>query len=243
MLRCAEMTSVTAHTRPAAQHSLDGASVLVTGATGGIGGALAVELDRRGAILTLVARRHDALERLPVPGFRHVADLRSARACTDAVLAAMTHAGRLDVVVNAVGVVAFGTVADLSVETMEALFLTNTFIPIMLARAALGHISRGGAIVNLSGVIAERNLPGLAAYGASKAALRAFDEALAREALRQGVRALDARPPHTNTGLAGRPIDGRAPRMAAGLAPESVATTICDALELGTADLPSSAFS
>jgi cyclic-di-GMP-binding biofilm dispersal mediator protein len=221
---------------------LIGASVLLTGATGGIGSALARELDRRGANLTLVARRADRLDDLDVPGHRFAADLRGAEACSNSVAAALGHAGRLDVVVNAVGVVAFGTVDEISIDAMEELFLTNTFIPIMLARAALGVIDPGGALVNISGVVAETNLPGMAAYGASKAAVRSFDQALSREARRRRVRVIDARPPHTETGLAGRAIEGRAPSMPAGLTPESVAATICDGLENGVDDLPSGAF-
>lgn len=58
--------------------------------------------------------------------------------------------------------------------------------------------------MNLSGVIAEQNRPGMAAYGASKAAVRAFDQALPREARGARIRVLDARPPHTETGLADR---------------------------------------
>ena len=185
--------------------SLQGASVLVAGASGGLGSALATELAGRGAALTLVARRAERLDRLVVPGRRLALDLRSASACTRAVEAA-ADGGRLDVVVNAVGVVAFGPVADLSIDTMEELFLTNTFVPIMLARAALPQLGPGGVLVNISGVIAERNLPGMAAYGASKAAVAAFDQAMARETRRAGIRVIDARPPHTETGLAKRPI-------------------------------------
>ena len=159
-----------------------------------------------------------------------------------AVRAAHEHAGRLDIVINAVGVVAFGPIVDLSIDAMEELFLTNTFVPIMLARAALPHLPAGGAIVNLTGVIAEQNLPGMAAYGTSKAAARAFDEALAREARRKKIRVLDARPPHTETGLVDRAIEGEAPRMPEGLAPEAVAATICQALTDGVKELPSSAF-
>ena len=154
----------------------------------------------------------------------------------------MAGAGRLDVVINAVGVVAFGPVAGLSVDAMEELFLTNTFVPIMLAQAALARLEPGGAIVNLSGVIAEQNLPGMAAYGASKAAVRAFDQALAREARRAGIRVLDARPPHTETGLAARSIEGTAPRMPAGLEPHQVAVVLCNALATGATDLPSQEF-
>ena len=97
-------------------------------------------------------------------------------------------------------------------------------------------------IVNISGVIAERNLAGMAAYGASKAALRAFDEALAREARRRKVRVIDARPPHTETGLADRPVEGSAPTMPTGLDPAFVATVIVDAIAGDTVDLPSGAF-
>lgn len=193
-------------------------------------------------MLTLVSRSAERLGALALSGARTALDLRSPEACAAAVAAAVTNCGRLDVVINAVGVVAFGPVDELSTDTMEELFLTNTFVPIMLARAALPVVSSGGAIVNISGVIAETNLPGMAAYGASKAALRSFDQALSREARRRSVRVLDARPPHTETGLADRPLAGTAPRMPAGLAPEHVAKVICDALERGDSDLPSSAF-
>lgn len=218
------------------------ASVLLAGATGGIGRALGSELQQRGAQVTSVARRAETLDALPVQGARLAADLRSPEGCMAAVEAAITHSGKLDIVINAVGVVAFGPVADLSVDAMEELFLTNTFLPIMLAQAAFRRIEPDGTIVNISGVIAERNLPGMAAYGASKAATHAFSEAFAREARRQTIRVLDARPPHTETGLVDRAIEGQAPRMPAGLSPASVAKTICDALESGVTDLPSNAF-
>jgi cyclic-di-GMP-binding biofilm dispersal mediator protein len=223
-------------------HLLDGASVLLVGATGGLGRALGAELTGRGATLTLVSRDAERLAELELPGARLALDLRSPEACAAAVAAAVEHGGQLDVLINAVGVVAFGSLDELSVDTMEELFLTNTFVPILLARAALPVLRPNGALVNISGVIAETNLPGMAAYGASKAAVRAFDQALAREARRRNVRVLDARPPHTETGLADHPIAGTAPRMPQGLAPEHVARVICEALESGVGDLPSTAF-
>jgi cyclic-di-GMP-binding biofilm dispersal mediator protein len=225
-----------------AEQALQGSSVLIAGATGGLGSAIARDLAQRGASLTLVARRPDRLAALDVPGHRVALDLRDSASCHAAVAAAVEHAGRLDVVLNAVGVVAFGPIDALSVDVMEELFLTNTFVPIMLARAALGALEEGGVIVNISGVIAEQNLPGMAAYGASKAAVRAFDEALGREARRRRIRVIDARPPHTETGLAERAIDGQAPTMRPGLDPRVVAATICDAIAGDVSDLPSTAF-
>jgi cyclic-di-GMP-binding biofilm dispersal mediator protein len=224
------------------RHPVSGASVLVAGASGGLGSALAGELHARGAMLTLVARRPESLEAVTVPGARLAADLRTVEGCAAACRAAVDHAGRLDVVVNAVGVVAFGPVADLTAGAMEELFRANALLPIMLAQAALRAMPDGGAIVNISGIVAEGNVAGMAAYGASKAAVRAFDEAFAREARRVGVRVLDARPPHTETGLAGRPIEGTAPSMPPGRDPADIARVIVDAIEAGTRDLPSGAF-
>jgi len=226
----------------ATERSLSGLSVLVVGASGGLGRALAADLAGRGATLTLVARDAERLDAVPAEGHRVALDLRMPSACEAAVDAAIAHGGRLDIVINAVGVVAFGTVAELSSDDMEELFLTNTFIPIMLATAALPKLEKQGAIVNISGVIAEQNLPGMAAYGASKAAVKSFDEALAREARRSKVSVIDARPPHTETGLAERPIAGTSPKMPEGLTPEHVAAVICDAIESGADDLPSTAF-
>lgn len=221
---------------------LRGRSILIAGASGGLGSALAAELSGRGATLTLVGRRTDALADLDVPGHRLSLDLRDPRSCERAVREAVDFGGGLDVVINAVGVIAFGTVEELTIDHMEDLFMTNTFIPISLAKAGLAAMSEGGVIVNISGVIAEQNMPGMAAYGASKAAVKSFDEALAREARRRKIRVLDARPPHTETGLARRPLEGVAPKMATGLSPTAVAKVIVDAVVSGATDLPSAAF-
>ncbi len=227
---------------------LEGRSILIAGATGGLGSALATHLAERGATLTLVARSAERLEALPMAGHRLALDLRDPSACATAVSEAVERAGRLDAVINAVGVVAFGTIDELDMDTVEELFLTNTFVPIALAKAALGALQPGGVIVNLSGVIAEQNLPGMAAYGASKAAVASFDQALGREARRRKIAVIDARPPHTETGLAGRAIAGTAPKMPTGLDPAVVAAVITDAVAatLGGRgsgrDLPSSSF-
>jgi len=221
---------------------MHGRSVLVAGATGGLGSAIAANLAERGATLTLVARDSERLAALEVDGHRVSLDLRDPRSCEAAVSAATDHAGKLDVVVNAVGIVAFGGFDELTFDTLEDLFMTNTFVPIVLTQAAMRTMGEGGVIVNISGVIAEQNLPGMAAYGASKAAVRSFDEAIAREARRLKIRVIDARPPHTETGLARHPIEGQAPKMGVGLDPAAVAATICDAITGDAVDLPSTAF-
>ena len=209
--------------------NLDGASILVAGASGGLGSALARELSEHGANLLLHGRDRVRLAALGAeihhPTF--VADLREPGA---AELAAIARHGRLDGVVCAVGVLAFGPVATLADATLEELFATNVLVPIRLARAALGVLGPGGQLVNVSGIVAETPMAGLAAYSGSKAALSAFDAALRRESRAQGVHVLDVRPPHLETGLSDRPIAGMPPRLPAGVDPADAAAAIVAAM-------------
>ncbi len=208
---------------------------LVAGGTGGIGSRVAALLESRGAKVTTVSRATGSDNHIS-------ADLRSPAAAGDAVEEVVSRHGRLDIVVNAVGVVAFGDAVATSVDTVEEVFLTNTFAHVFLCQAALPAMGKGGVIVAVSGVVAEQNLPGMSVYGASKAAVRSFDEAFAREARRAGIRVIDARPPHTETGLATRAVAGTAPRFPQGLSPDTVASRIVAAIADGETDLPSSAF-
>ena len=222
--------------------ALSGANVLVAGATGGLGSRFVGQLVAAGAHVTAVGRDHERLSALGLPAGHALAlDLRLPNACASAVEAAAQR-GPLDLMVNATGVVAFGNVAELSIDVMEELFLTNVFVPIMLSQAALPYMAPGSAIVNISGVIAEQNLPGMATYGASKAALRSFQEGFAREARRQKVRVLDTRPPHTETGLASRALEGTPPNFPPGQDPDSVVSIILQAVTTGAKDLDSAAF-
>lgn len=220
----------------AAGLNIEGTVALVAGGTGGLGKVIAALLRDRGATVLTVSRDNTALE-------SHVtADLRSADETQRVVDVVMSRTGRLDIVVNAVGVVGFGDLASTSIDTIEELFLTNTFAHMFLCKSALPHMGRGGVIVGISGIIAEHNLPGMAVYGASKAAMKSFNEGFGREARRVGVRVVDARPPHTETGLATRAIAGVAPRFPQGLDPHVVAVRIVDAIADGSDDLPASAF-
>lgn len=210
---------------------------LVAGGTGGLGQMITSELRLRGCTVVTCSRT-------PNNDPMHiVADLRSPEEARTMINEVVDQHGSLDIVINAMGVVAFGDIVSTSIDDVEELFLTNTFGHIFLMQVALPHMSKGSVLVGISGVIAEQNLPGMAAYGASKAAVRSFNEALSREARRLGVRVIDARPPHTETGLATRAIAGIAPKFPQGLNPMSVAQRIVLAIASGEEDLPSSSFS
>lgn len=215
---------------------ISGSVALVAGGTGGLGRLIADDLQHRGATVVTVSRSGTARQH------HVVADLRSPDEVQRTVAETVARHGRLDIVVNAAGVVAFGDVASTSVDTVEEVFLTNTFAHIFLCSAALPHMGKGGVIVGISGVVAEQNLPGMAAYGASKAAVHSFNQAFGREARRAGVRVIDVRPPHTETGLASRAVAGTPPRFPQGLDPSAVARRIVDAIAHGETDVPSTAF-
>lgn len=233
---------------------LDGARVLVVGATGGLGSGLARELVRRGARLVLGGRSAERLDALAgemgdgVAGTA-VADLLQPDGPRRLVEAAVDVAGGLDGVVVAAGVVAFGPAADVDDDALDEVLVLNLLAPVRLLRAAVPHLEaaasqeRASFVVHVSAVVAEQPMAGMAAYTASKAALTAFDAAASRELRRRGVHLLDARPPHTETGLAGRPVAGEAPRLPPGLDPAAVARRIVDAVAAGERDLPASAFS
>lgn len=221
---------------------LDGARVAVVGASGVLGSLLATELAARGARLLVAGRDADRLDALEAEA-RVAADLGDATAGDAVAAAAREHLGGLDGLVNAAGVVAFGTLVDTPDEVVEELFLTNVVGPLFLLRRVLPLLEESqGFVLQLSAVVAEQPMPRMAAYSASKAALSAAATALRTELRRTRVEVYDVRPPHTETGLASRPLAGEAPRLPAGKDPAAVARRIVDAVEAGEHDLGPEAF-
>jgi short-subunit dehydrogenase len=212
---------------------LGGSVVVVVGATGALGSLIATEFRDRGAVV-LGAGRH---------GPDVVCDLRDVDAGHAVVRGALGTQGRLDGVVNAAGIVAFGDLVGTDPVVVEELFLVNALGPLWLAQAVLPTLAeRRGFFANISGVVAEQSLANMVPYCASKAAVSHAMPGLRREARRSGVHVLDARPPHTETGLAGRAIAGTAPTFPQGLDPAAVARRIVEAIVADEAELASGAF-
>jgi len=219
--------------------------IAVIGASGGLGAPISRLLLQRGAHVVAAARDQPRLDAAGLGCPTVSLDLRDARAGDALLSVVLDRFGRLDGVINAAGLVAFGALADTDDVVIEELFLTNAMGPLWLLRRCLPHlVASQGFFANISAVVAEQPLPGMVVYSATKAALTAADGALARELRRSGVRVLDARPPHTETGLATRPIAGTAPRLPTGLAADQVASVIVDALDADEwkTQLPSTAF-
>ena len=219
---------------------LMGKHVVVVGATGVLGARIAAHLAAAGARVSAVVRDHTRLDGSSVFQYA-LADVIDTAALQIA-FASVASVAPIDGVVNATGVVAFGGIGELDDATLAKLFAVNATAPIVMLRESILHMTDGGFFVNLSGVVATQPVAGMAAYSASKAAAWSAMSAVARELRRRQIDVIDARPPHTETGLATRAVAGVAPKMPVGLTPDSVATRIVAAIIAGERDLPAEAF-
>ncbi|MFC0436593.1 SDR family oxidoreductase [Kutzneria buriramensis] len=160
-------------------------SVLVTGASRGIGRAIAVELADRGHRVVATARRPEALADLPV-------DQRLALDVTDqaGVDAAVRAAGEIDVLVSNAGATVRAPLESVPLAAVEELFRLNTFGALRVVQGLLPAMRQRGSgrLVFVSSIQGRMVLPIIAPYGASKWALEAIAEGLALEAGHFGVK-------------------------------------------------------
>jgi short-subunit dehydrogenase len=173
--------------------------VAITGASSGIGAALAREYGQHGAAVTLVARRRPELEALAasLPHARVcVQDLADPAQATAWLGEAERAHGPIDVLINNAGVDNAGPIANMDVALANRLLAVNLQTPIALTRALLpAMLARGhGAIVNVTSVAALAAPPMLATYAASKAGLAAFSESIHIELRARGVHVLTVYP-------------------------------------------------
>lgn len=176
---------------------LSNATVVVTGASRGIGRALTLRLAARGATVLAGARSYRELESLAESSERivgltlDVADPASVHAFCDEAL----RLGAVDVLVNNAGVGAFGTIEELTLEQWDRVFAVNVRGTFLMTRHLLPSIrARSGHVVNVTSDVSARTFAGGALYTASKYAQRAFTQALQMEVADDGVRVTEIRP-------------------------------------------------
>ena len=216
---------------------LAGKKILIVGATGVLGAELASQLSAAGASVSAIVRSAATLDQTTVTAHA-IADITDSSALSSA----FATLAPLDGVINAAGIVAFGPIAELDDETLAQLFAINTIAPIVMLSERSRHIAEGGFFANITAVVAQQPMAGMAAYSASKAGIWGAMTGAARELRRQQIDVIDIRPPHTETGLANRPIAGVAPKLPQGLEPSVVAARIVKAIVDGERDLPVEAF-
>ncbi|MBK1615746.1 short chain dehydrogenase [Rubrivivax gelatinosus] len=208
------------------------ARVLLTGAAGGIGRAMVEALTARGAQVLGVGRGADG------PGAAWLqADVTTAEGQQSIVRAA---AGwNANVVVHAAGVPAFGPLAAVPAERLQQVLTTNLLAPMQLTQALLPQLQRlpRAQIVFVGSVLGRIGLPGFSVYGASKAGLQGFAEALRRELGDEPVRVQLLAPRTTRTGF--NDAAAQAYNDATGAAsdtPEQVAAALVELIESEAAE-------
>lgn len=167
-----------------------GKRVLLTGASGGLGRALALQLAKRGVHLALVGRQEETLLALnhavtQAGGQGRVIlnDFKAPNSAETVVNEAISTLGGLDIVINNAGVIDFTTLATQDPQFIANIMHLNAVIPMQMARAALPHFiaHHAGHLVNIGSIFGSIGFPHYAAYSASKFALRGFSQALRRE--------------------------------------------------------------
>lgn len=168
---------------------IEGSRVLLTGATGGIGGAIARELHGRGATLVLTGRKAEVLEELRAELVERAEVLPADLARAGEAERVAADAGEVDILIANAGLPATGMVVDYSVTEIDSALDVNLRAPIQLTRALLpGMLERGsGQLVYMSSIAGKLASPRSALYSATKFALRGFTWGLRHDLAGSGV--------------------------------------------------------
>jgi short-subunit dehydrogenase len=229
-----------------ARRTLSRSRAILTGASSGIGRALALELAGRGARLILNARRDDRLRELAeairseggaalsVPG-----DVSDAALRRRLVETAERELSGLDLLVNNAGMGRFGPFAESDEARLRQTMEVNFFAPAELIRAALPLLRTGERpmVVNISSVLGHFSMPHKSEYCASKFALHGFSDALRMELRPAGIDVLVVSPSTTATEFFDKAENDPGRRPKRGMSPEKVASKTARAMERGRREI------
>ncbi|NGO78081.1 SDR family oxidoreductase [Streptomyces sp. YC504] len=194
---------------------MNGKVALVTGGSRGIGAAIAVELANAGADVAITYVRgeeaaREVVAKIEATGRRGLAvraDAADPAAAAGAVTEVVAALGRLDILVNNVGVGMIGPMEDFSAESVQQVMDVNVRSVFLTTQAASAHLGRGGRIITIGSCMAQRVPgPGGTLYAMSKAALVGLTKALARELGGRGITANIVHPGPVDTDM--NPADG-----------------------------------
>jgi cyclic-di-GMP-binding biofilm dispersal mediator protein len=228
---------------------LGGLRVLVVGANGAFGAEFCNQLMAAGAHILGTARSAETSARLRADlSQRLLLDLEQPESIEVLTSYLLNSPENIDGIILASGLVAFGAISETPDQVQNRLMQVNALGQISMASKLVPKLKSSADsgkqpfIVSISGVISEMPMAGLSAYSSSKTALHGFAVAAAKELKKLGIRWLDARPGHTDSGLAGRAIFGQAPNFGSGMQVNAVVSRIIKGIVEDEKDLPSSSF-
>lgn len=211
---------------------LNGKNILVVGASGVLGAEISRLLAAAGARVLGTASSQDSAQRIPEQvAVRLLVDLADP-ASIGVLTNYLKSAEPIDGVVLAAGRVGFGLALDANPAQVEGLTQINFLGPAQLITELQPHLKNGAEpfVAAITGVVAEKSFPGMAAYCAGKKAISGWLDSVAAEWRKDGIRILEARPGHTETGLATRPMFGAAPAFPTGMTATHVAQKIVEGI-------------
>ena len=194
---------------------LAGKCALVTGASRGIGAAIALALADRGANVAITYERSaeraaEVVRAIEAKGRRAVAiqaDSADASAVKRSVDEAAQGLGGLDILINNAGIARGGPVAEMTLADIDAILNVNVRSVVLASQAAIPHLKEGGRIISIGSCLGERvPFPGVTVYSMSKSALLSFTRGLARELGPRGITVNLVQPGSTDTDM--NPADG-----------------------------------
>lgn len=186
-----------------------GKTVIVTGASSGIGKAIACEFAMAGSNVMMAARNHDKLEKISADllargmkvGYK-VTDVSSEDDCRSLVEYTMEQFGRIDILVNNAGISMRADFADVDLSVMKRLMDVNFWGTVYCTKYALEELIRNkGVIVGVSSVAGFHGLPGRTGYSASKFAMHGFLETVRIENFRSGLHVMIIAPGFTSSSI------------------------------------------
>jgi len=179
--------------------------ILITGASSGIGKALALEYARRGARLVLASRSGTTDPQLLALGDRLldvVTDVTKEGDCSRLIRQAVEKFGRLDVLINNAGISMRALFLDLDLSVLHRLMDTNFWGTVYCTKYALPYLLESkGSLVGVSSVAGYKGLPGRTGYSASKFAMQGFLEVVRIENMKKGLHVLIACPGFTSSNI------------------------------------------
>jgi len=205
---------------------MEGKVVVITGASSGIGKALAFEFSGKGSKVVLGARNHDNLKKVADEINQQggeavycVADVSNENDCKNLILTGVEKYGKIDILINNAGISMRATFNDLKLDVLKQLMDINFWGTVYCTKHALPFLlETKGSVVGVSSIAGLKGLPGRTGYSASKFAMNGFMETLRIENLKTGLHVLMAFPGFTasnirNTALAADgSMQGESPR-------------------------------
>jgi 3-oxoacyl-[acyl-carrier protein] reductase len=203
--------------------SLKGKVALVTGGSRGIGAGIAYRLAADGATVAITFAKDaqsasavvEAIEKAGGKAVSIQADAADSKAVGSAVDQAVSKLGKLDILVNNAGTAIPKPFEEATEEEIDRVIAINVRGVMFTTKAALKHMNDNGRIIMIGSCVGERNLtPGLAAYAATKGAVKMFSQSLSREVGSRGITVNNVQPGPIDTDLNPASGDWAAPQKA-----------------------------